>query len=313
MGQSTKRVEAVLEAAKVKWGKTHCRLITLVDNTANVLAGKYLPINYMKPDLTEVLGYVWFDDGVASDPEPSGKVLIGAVSVTSGDTAEEIAPVLKTVLDAELVPTTSIKAFISSVVTGDKLLVENKFIGKITAETDVNSTGFSFQVLIEGNGLDLGATSEGIELAMETQVVDITSNQTGSIIASQIYVGSSATLTLSLLEVTKERFDLLVGQVTGDSLTPMSGTAVTGYGESRLFKSLDDLGGQLILHPIRLPESDYSSDVVFWKSAPKPQSLNFDGTAPQVMAVEFTAYLDLSKNTKINLFAKGDWTQELGV
>jgi hypothetical protein len=310
MAQTTKRVDAVLEAARVKWGKTHCRTITAAANTANVLAGKYLPVNYLTPNLVEVLGYVWFADGVGTDPTPNGYTLIGSVSVTSGDSAAVVASALKTTLDAAVVSGT-VKAFKASTVLGAVVQVENKFIGPVTAETDPNITGFTRETLVEGAGLDLGATSDGIELSLEAQVVDITSNQTGGIIASQVYTGSSASLTLNLLEVSKERFDLLVGSVTGDSVTPLGGTKVSGYGESRLFQSLDDLGGQLILHPIRLADSDLSSDVIFWKSAPKPQTLNFDGTAPQVMAVEFTAYLDLSKDKKINLFAKGDWTQDL--
>jgi len=309
MAQTTKRIDAVLEAARVKWGKAHCRMVTTVANTANVLAGKYLPLNFFSPNLVETTGYIWFDDGVATDPAPVGLTLIAAVPVTSGDLAPVVATAIETALNAYTVGTYKPLKVVSKV--GAELKIENKFIGKITAESDADTTGFSLEVLVSGVGLELGATSEGIELALEAQVVDITSNQTGGIIASQVYTGSSASLTMNLLEVSKERFDLLVGQVTGDSVTPVSGTTVTGYGESRLFQSLDDLGGQLILHPIRLPDTDFSSDVIFWKSAPKPQTLNFDGTAPQTLTVEFTAYLDLSKDKKINLFAKGDWTQEL--
>ena len=309
MAQSNKRIDATLEAARVKWGKLHCRTITAVANTANVLAGKYLPVNFFNPVLGETLGYVWFDDGLASDPAPTGRTLIGAVSVTSGDAAGVVALALQTTLGAFTVSGYAPLKVIS--VAGAIVTVENKFIGQVSLESDLNTTGFSFETLIAGVGIDLGATSDGIELSLEAQTVDITSNQTGGIIASQIYTGSSASLSLNLLEVSKDRFDLLVGQVTGDSLTPSGGTSVTGYGESRLFQSLDSLGGQLILHPIRLVDTDYSNDVIFWKSAPKPQTLNFDGTAPQTLAVEFTAYLDLSKDKKINLFAKGDWTQDL--
>jgi hypothetical protein len=309
MAQTTKRIDAVLEAARVKWGKLHCRTLTAVANTANALAGDYIVLNFFSPNLVETRGYVWFDDGPASDPAPSGLTLIGSVSVTSGQSSHSIASTIKALLDAYTV--SGYKPLKVTNLSGHVLTIENKFIGKVTPETDVSSTGFTYTTLVEGVGLDLGATSEGIELAMEAQTVDITSNQTGGIIASQIYTGSSASLSMSLLEVSKDRFDVLVGQVTGDSVTPVSGTSVVGYGESRLFQSLDSLGGQLILHPIRLPETDFSNDVIFWKSAPKPQTLNFDGTAPQTLAVEFTAYLDLSKNPKINLFAKGDWTQDL--
>jgi len=309
MSQTTKRIDAVLEAAKVKWGKLHCRTVTAVANAANALAGDYLPLHFVSPNLVETRGYIWFNDGVAVNPAPAGLTLIDDVPVTSGDSASVVAAAIKTVLDAYTVSGYKPLKVVSQV--AGVLTLENKFIGEITTETDAGSTGFTFEVLVEGVGLDLGATSEGIELSMEAQSVDITSNQTGGIIASQIYTGSSASLSMSLLEVSKDRFDLLIGQVTGDSVTPVGGTSVVGYGESRLFQSLDTLGGQLILHPIRLSETDYSNDVIFWKSAPKPQTLNFDGTAPQTLAVEFTAYLDMSKNPKINLFCKGNWTQEL--
>lgn len=72
MSQTTKRIDAVLEAAKVKWGKLHCRTVTAVANTANALAGDYLPLHFLSPNLVETRGYIWFDDGVASDPAPAG-------------------------------------------------------------------------------------------------------------------------------------------------------------------------------------------------------------------------------------------------
>jgi len=68
--------------------------------------------------------------------------------------------------------------------------------------------------------------------------------------------------------------------------------------------------GRLILHPIRLPSTDKTSDVVFWRSAPLGESINFSGVDIQVMAVSFKAYLDAGKNAKVNLFAYGDWTQK---
>lgn len=317
MATSTKRVYAQLEAVTAKWGKTHIRKFTVVPNTAfdpntGALDGKFLPINYMKPDLTEVQGYIWFADtnNRYTDPAPPGYTLIGAVAIQTGDPATQVAAKIKATLDAALIPGTTIKAFRPSTVSSHDITVENKFIGEIAEERDAEATGISNQVIRAGVGLDLGATSEAVELSFETQTVDITSNQTGGIISSQIYIGSSASISMSLLELTKERFDLLVGEVTGDSVSPNSGTKIAGYGESRLFQSLDDLGGQLIVHPIRLPISDRSSDVIFWKCAPKPSSLNFDGQSPQVMAVEFTAYLDQTKSAAINLFAKGDWAQE---
>jgi hypothetical protein len=305
MTTTTTRREIYLEAASVRWGKAHCRSLLFPANTANVLAGLYLPINYMDADLGKVNGYVWFDDGVETDPAPTGLTLISAIDVVSGDSAAVVAASFKTAIDA-LDP----KVVKVLSVTSATAVLENKYIGAITAETDPDTTGVTNTTLVAGVGLDLGDTAEGIELAMEVSTTDINSNQKGGLVLDSIYQGSSASISMSLLELNEERFELLVGQVTGDTVTPASGTTVTGYGESRLFQSLLNLGGQLILHPIRLAANDRSRDVIFWKSAPVPTSINYDGTAAQVMAVDFVAYLDTTKKTAINLFLRGDWTQD---
>jgi hypothetical protein len=306
MTTTTTRREIFLEAASVRWGKAHCRSLTFPANTANVLAGLYLPINYMGDDLVEVNGYVWFNDMAASDPAPAGLTLITPIDVASGDSAAVVAASFQLAINTSIDP--KIVKVLS--VTSATAVLENKYIGAITAETDPDTTGVTNTVIVAGVGLDLGDTAEGIELAMEVSTTDINSNQKGGLVLDSIYQGSSASISMSLLELNKERFELLVGQVTGDTVTPAGGTTVTGYGESRLFQSLLNLGGQLILHPIRLAANDRSRDVIFWKSAPVPTSINYDGTAAQVMAVDFVAYLDTTKKTAINLFLRGDWTQD---
>lgn len=308
---ATRRIDSQLEAVSAKWGKKHSRTITCAANTADALDGLYLPINYFTPNLVEVNGYVWFNGaGAGTDPAPSGKTLIGSVSVTGGsETAAQVAAALKTTLDAAVV-SGSIKAFMTSTVSGSGVTVENHFIGEITAETDADSTGCTFATVTSGMGLDLGGFTDGAELSFETNVTPIKSNQTGEIVGSEIYQGASASISMNLTELTKARLVALIGEVTGASVTPSGGTAVVGYGESKLFQALDELGGQLILHPIRLASTDYSADWIFWKSAPKASSINFDGTSQQAMATEFVAYLDQAIQTEVNLFMHGDWTQD---
>lgn len=299
---TTRRIDAQLEAAEARWGKQHCRTWTTVANTANALEDTYLDLNVIGYDFLEDKYIVWFNGGTGSAPSVTGATNI-EVTITTGDTTAAVAAAIKTAIDAANVP--AIVSVSSGVVT-----ITNQVQGAITAETDSGSTGFSLEVGTVGFSVELGATSGPIELSLNTETVPITSNQSGSLIGSEIYTGSSAEITLSLIEITKARFDTLIGEVTGDSVTPSGGTKVAGFGESRLFQALDELGGQLILHPIRLADSDKSADVIFWRSAPKIDALNFDGSAPQEMSVTFTAYLDRSYNTSINLFAKGDWTQK---
>lgn len=299
---TTRRIDAQFEAAEARWGRQQCRTWTAAENAANALEDTYFDMNLIGYTFTEAQYYVWFNGGTGSDPAIAGKTGV-EVTISSGDSAAVVAAAVKTAIDAADLP-----VFVS--VSGDDFTLENQVQGAVTTETDSGSTGFTLTAGTTGLSVELGATDGPIELALNTETSTIQSNQTGSLVGSEIYLGSSAEISLSLIEVTKERFDVLVGEVTGDSVTPASGTKVTGFGESRLFQALDSLGGQLILHPIRLADADKSSDVVFWSSAPKPESLNFDGTAPQALSVTFTAYLDRGQNTAINLFARGDWTQK---
>lgn len=295
---TTRRIDATLEAATARWGRSQCRTITTVADVADSLDGTYFDLNLIGYDFLEAQYYVHF----GADPVIVGKTAIPA-TITTGDTAAVVAAAIKTAVDAADLP-----CFVT--VASDVVTIENQVQGAITVETDSGSTGFTLAIGTVGLSVELGATSGPLDLALSTEAVDIVSNQTGSLIGSQIFTGATAEVSMSLIEVTKERFDILVGEVTGDSVTPVSGTKVTGFGESRLFQSLDELGGQLILHPIRLPVADKSADVVLHRSAPRTESLNFDGSAAQELSVTFTAYLDQGFNTAINLFAKGDWTQK---
>ena len=300
---TTRRIDAQLEAAEARWGKQHCRTWAAVADSSGSLNDTYLDLNLIGYDFAEDKYVVWFNvNSLGTDPSIAGTTSI-EVPLATDATAAVVAAAIKTAIDTADVPV--IVSVSSGVVT-----LTNQVQGAITAETDSGSTGFTLTVGTVGLSVELGATSGPLELTLNTETVPLTSNQSGSLIGSEVYVGSAAEITMSLIEITKERFDTLIGEVTGDSVTPVSGTKVAGFGESRLFQALDELGGQLILHPIRWPDSDKSADVIFWRSAPKIESLNFDGSAAQEMAISFTAYLDRSYNTSINLFAKGDWTQK---
>ena len=65
------------------------------------------------------------------------------------------------------------------------------------------------------------------------------------------------------------------------------------------------------MHPSRFEDSDKSYDITFFKSAPKPASINFSGEEAQVMEVTFTALLDSSVQEAINLMAFGDSSQDV--
>jgi hypothetical protein len=302
LGGSAK-TDIKLEAVNVYWGTERCESVTLVDDVAGSLDSEYWDLNTIGSDLeTETQYVVWLDNG--SSVDPSGSKTGIQVTYTNGDDAATIAGLVQTAIDAV--------ANVTATVSGAVVTYENDYIGKLTDEDFTNATALTFSELVAGKGGALGATAQGgSTLNMEAQSVDLVSDQTGSIIAGQVYTGSSATVDMSLIEMTKDRWETVVGSVTGDVFTPTGGTRLVGYGESRLYQNLFDLGGKLILHPIRLDNSDRSEDVCFFRSAPLPSSVSYSGQDIQGMEVSFVAYNDKSKPEEISLFAQGDWSQEL--
>ena len=293
MGCKVQTKEIKLEAARVTWGKQACRKITAVADDTDSLDGEFITL-----------------EGFDSDGVKTSYV------IGKGALGEQIDVSFATDADA---PTVS-EAFVDAIngITGSPFVAEqdgasfhvlNRFRGKVEDES-MGDTGFTYNLEVSGVLVDMGDTEGAIELSIDTTFFDVTTNQNGELVIDQLYQGAASVISADFVEVTKERFDTLVGEVVGDSLTPDGGTKVTGFGQSRLFQSMKALSGKLVLHPIRLPNSDKGSDVVFWKSAPIVDGLNFDGTAPQALSVSFNAYLDDSKNEKINLWARGDWTQE---
>lgn len=300
MACKTQEQEIFYEASKVYWGKEECREITFVDDVAGSLTDEYFDLNALDQAGVETSYYVLFSgDTPATDPAPAGKTKI-EVTYADDDSAAVIAGLAQVAIDA-------VVGFNASV-SGDVLHVENSEIGAVTEEINTNAPSFTF-VTYSGLGGYLGRTSEGIEIAMETTVGEILSNQTSSILLDEIVQGQTASCTAAFIELSKERLETLIAGSVGDTFTPASGTKLIGGGVSRLSSSMRSSGGKLILHPIRLADSDRSRDFIFWLSAPKPESINYSGTDIQALNCTFTAYLDDSKPESINLYAIGDWKQ----
>jgi hypothetical protein len=294
---STRRVDARLEAVNAVWGKTACRSILFVADVADSLTDEFITLQGVDPQGVVIT----YTIGKGTDPVVAGTTFV-AVTFSTGATAIEVAAAFETALEG-----ITGSPFKVTGTTAERHIV-NRFIGVVAGES-IGTSGFTLESFRAGVRVEIGASDGGINFTAEVNALDVTSNQTGGLIVAQIFQGSSASVSGSFLEINKEKFDILVGEVTGDSLTPVSGTKVTGFGESRLFQALDELSGTLILHPIRNADTNYADDVVLWNCAPLVSSTVFDGTALQTYAIEFNAYLDTSKNTKINLYCRGDWTQ----
>lgn len=303
---STQQSTTLLSAADVTWVRKEKTCID-VNVVATALDAKYFEI-----DAPASHGganqefFVFFDlDGASVPPAPAGKTAI-EVDVVTGDTETQVATKLAAAVEANA-------NFYAKVDPNDatQVLIEPKFGGPVGAPTTDVDTTFDIQQISSGLGGDLGKTSGGVELSMEASTIQITSDQTGAIPLDEVFNGSTVEASMSLLEMTPERWKTVVGSVTGDTFTPSGGTELVGMGTSRQYVSLFDLGGMLILHPTRYPASDRSYDITLFNSAPKPASIGFSGEEPQVMEVTFTALEDRNVNSAISLMAFGDSEQDV--
>lgn len=301
IGTRTKKVDTSLEASNIFWGRGQCRTTTFVADIAGSLSGEYFDLNTIDPDGNEKEYYVLLEGSTPPvDPAPAGKTKI-SVSYTDGDSAATIAGLYVTAL-------ASVEVF--KVDNGDgTVTVENWYAGSITAEDYTNASSLTLTVDSAGFGGFLGATSDAISFSFETTSVEITADQFGGSIVDEIITGSNASVSANLLEMNDERWEFIFGKGVGD-IVEGSSSNVVGLGESKLFANLNDQDGRLTLHPKRLPGTDRSADWVFWRSAPIPSETSFSGTEPQTLAVEFKAFLDSAIDKKVNLVARGDWTQQ---
>lgn len=297
----------LLSAADVSWGRRECVTVKINDAAAD-MDGEYFNMDVLASDFgSNVERYVWFSDGIAVDPAPAGKTAL-AVDISGDTTAAEVAASLVTAAEAD----SEFRAKLDPAdATNTTVILEAHYKGEVAnAAADVDS-GVTIERQRIGAGGNLGKTSGGVSVSMSTESSTILSDQTGQIVLDEFLTGNTVEASMSLLEMTPANWKKIVGTVAGDSYTPAGGTELVGFGESRLYASLFDLGGELVLHPTRYPASDKSYDITIFKSAPKPGSINFSGEEAQVMEVTFTALLDKDVNSAINLMAFGDSSQDV--
>lgn len=306
---TTSQTDFLLSAADVSWGRQECSTFDFSGvSTVASLAGDYITFNSpASHGAAETLRYFWFDQtGSNTDPAPSGAGTGTEIDISSAaDVSAAVAAIV-----AAIDGVAGIKASVSSS-SNQVFIVESQFIGAATAADASNASGASVSRTVTGIGGSLGKTDGGVEVSMETTTVQITADQTAGIILDEVLTGNTVEVSMSLLEMTAERWETVVGSVVGDTYTPSSGTQLVGIGTSRVYQSLFDLGGLLILHPSRFADSDRSKDIVLWKAAPKPSSINFSGSEPQVMEVTFSGLSNSNVQEAINIMSFGDHQQDV--
>lgn len=289
-----------LAAANVSWGRKNKDCISPVADDTGSLNDTYFDFSSASVEY-----YVWYNvNSLGSDPSIANKTGIEVAIATD-------APIATVVTATVAAIETATAAWATATADGLSFDLEAKVVGEVLSVTADGAapTGFAFVSHVAGLGGDLGRTSDGIEVSFETTSFEVKSNQTGETLIDEIATGRVLTCSMNLLEMTQARWSELVGDGLGDKLTPSGGTEFVGFGTSKDYVSMLDLAGELVLNPIAA--DDNSENFTFWKCLPKPASINFSGTDLQVMAIEFSAYIDESKDEKISLGGFGDNTQDM--
>jgi len=297
MASTTQSSNQVLEAMVWYYGKRQCRSIQFVDDVAGSVAGEYFELNAIDEDYSEKKYLFWLDDSSASAPTPDADQTLVAVAYSQGDSASVIAGLFETAAE-------NYEFSVSN--TEGLSVVENKFLGLISAEDNANAPSETFTILQASSGGSLGAIAQGgATISTEQSLEDIFRDDEGDIIQDQILKGAGVSGELQAAEMTTANWESLVGAAFGDTHTENS-SDFQGYGTSKLYQSSFSYAGQLVGHPKRLPNSDRNSDICIWKTVSNMSDINYSGSEVQVGSFSFQALPDKSKPDAINLFARGD-------
>jgi hypothetical protein len=156
------------------------------------------------------------------------------------------------------------------------------------------------------NGQDLGLTMGGVEVTVETTTKETKVDQFGDTVANETIMGRNITVTAPLAETTLDLLVLLMPGATkivdGTTSTKIKAEITTGTGISLLSRAKE-----LIMHPINLPDSDVSEDLIIPLAATAGgMTFAFKYEEERVFNATFKGYPDREQDGL--LFIYGDKT-----
>lgn len=300
MGKLCKSKRVVNSSVKPKlwfYGLEHCRMW----DYDSVPAGEtYAVLTLMQEDYTELNGYIHLTNG-GSDPAPAGLTKIATVDAAAALDVDALVADIKTQLEA------SAYAELMQIATDvdGKVEILNNFIGLISEETG-NTDGATVTVGQQSFGGALGVLSEdGATASFEFEFLDQTGDSTGNANIESFLIGVLATISMSITDTSREKFEeLFIKPLGGKYTNPTSQVEVLGFGTGAMFKSLVDKLGRLIGHDAGVAFSDRSND---WEMLAllRPTETNFNKEL-QLFGIEAVSYYDATMPEDVNIFRIGD-------
>jgi len=286
-----------LEPVNVTFEIEHQVSVQAIADDTSSLLDKYFSI--YAGDNTQY--HVWFNVGAAgADPTPAGSTGI-EVTIAVDDTAATVATAIVTAVDAE-------GDFGAVVVDSTKVLITAAAVGETTEWADVDS-GMTLTVCQEGGTLDLGLLDGDVETSFEEILLSINCHQEGLTPLAELRQGITSEVSLTMKEGDFDKFKQIFASTAGGKFTPVAGTEVFGWGDSKQGLNALVQARRLNLNPVANGAADHSRDLTFWKAYPKPDTIVFSGENPQTLSMTFSMYLDDAKDSRIKMFCFGDYTQ----
>lgn len=282
--------DITLRPVDVFYGLRTKDTITTVADVTDSLLGTFFDFESIDIDGTVTQYRLHFGGA----PAAGGRTLIDAGAVTD-DTAADVAAAANAALSADA-------GRFSNSVSSNVITYESGAMGATTATVDgTTPTGFTFANVVVGEKFEFGGTDD-VSLSTEFSYVDVTAAQLGETLLDQIQNGNNITITVPAKEVTAAMFKETLGDVAGDILT-VGTDEIVGIGESKRFNNMKQFSKELMLRPAN--ETDLINSWAVWKAKPDLTGLNFSGSDLQVLELEFNAYRDSDRPTKVSLAAFG--------
>lgn len=289
-----------IEPVKVWLANQYTACIHLLQDASATYNNKYWTI-----DADGTNYYVWYNyNAGGTDPAVAGRTEI-EVAVSTGDTKAEI--VAATIVAINLIA--GLKAVADAKQT-DRLILKvlSYNVAGASAIGTMTAPLWSQDILASGFKHDLGFTDGDIELTMDQQLVDVNAHQAGAEIIASIVNGMNVEMSLALKEVTEENLAKIIDDISGGTYTSGADT-FRGFGSGQNSQNVLDNACRLFLHPVRLADNVYTSDLCCPLAYPKLDSLMFSGENPQMLNLTFRVFKDEFMPSAIDKVFIGDHTK----
>lgn len=296
--KSRRTVNSSVSPKRWYYGLQHCR----TDVYSGLPAGEQaVALNLIQEDYTELNGYIHLTNG-GSDPAPVGLTLLATVDVTGVADVPALYAEIKTQLEAS-----AYADLIQIQVLAEGLELFNNFIGLISDEDVSGNAELTRTIGQQSFGGALGLlTEDGASASFEFETLDQTADATGNAIVESFLINVLGTVTLSMTDTSREKFEELFVKPMG-GVYENGADKLIGFGTANFFKSLMERIGMLVGHDASADFSDRSND---WQmlAVPKPTSINFNKEL-QSLECEFVSAFDATMPEAINIFSIGDMSK----